>query len=107
MNRNWRCPSGRTFFGLTGEYMESIYEMFFILKHYGGWSLFELYNLPIGLRNWFIKRLAKQLKAEKEAVDNASKGGGSGGTHELNSSTQSMLSQYGAPSGIPDLKGRS
>ena len=87
--------------------MENIYEQFFYLKYAGNWSFIEAYNLPVGLRNWFIKRLAKQLKDEKEAVDNASKGGGSAGTHELNTSTQSMLSQYGGPSGMPNLKGRS
>ena len=50
--------------------------MFFILKHYGGWSLFELYNLPIGLRNWFIERLAKQFEQEKEAVEKSTRGKG-------------------------------
>ena len=59
--------SGRTFFGLTDEYMESVYEMFFILKHYGGWSLFELYNLPIGLRKWFLDRTLQEYKKEAEA----------------------------------------
>jgi len=59
--------SGQTFFGLTDEYMESVYEMFFILKHYGGWSLFELYNLPIGLRKWFLDRTLQEYKKEAEA----------------------------------------
>ena len=63
----------RTFFGLTDEYMESIYEQFFFLKYSGGWSFSEAYNLPIGLRDWFTKRLIKQLEAEKEAIENASK----------------------------------
>jgi hypothetical protein len=33
----------------------------------------ESYNLPVGLRTWFVKRLIKQLKDEKEQMDNASK----------------------------------
>ena len=61
----------RTFFGLTPKYMESVYEQFFLLKYHGGWSLIEMYNLPIGLRNWFIKRLEKQFKDEKTAMDKA------------------------------------
>ena len=37
------------------------------MKYYGGWSFTELYNLPIGLRNWFADRLLKQLKEESES----------------------------------------
>ena len=73
MNKNWRCPSGRTFFGLTDNYMESVYEQFFVLKHHGGWSLTEAYNLPVGLRNWFVERLKKQFEDEKKAYDKASR----------------------------------
>mgnify|MGYP003141654750 CR=1 FL=1 len=54
------------------EYMENIYEQFFFLKYSGGWSLTESYNLPIGLRKWFVERLLKQIKAENEAIENAS-----------------------------------
>ena len=67
----------RTFFGLTDEYMENVYEMFFFLKYSGGWSFSEAYNLPLGLRKWFTERLLKQLEAEKEAIEAASKGGDS------------------------------
>ena len=77
MNKKWRCRSPRTFFGLTDEYMENIYEQFFFLKYSGGWSFAEAYSLPIGLRKWFVERLLRQLEAEKEAMDNASKGRGS------------------------------
>lgn len=69
----WRCLSALTFFGLTDKYMEAVYEQFFLLKHHGGWSFIEAYNLPIGLRNWFVKRLEKQFKDEKEAYEKASK----------------------------------
>ena len=40
----------------------------FSMKYYGGWSLTELYSLPIGLRRWFADRLIKQLKDEAEAA---------------------------------------
>lgn len=58
---------GPTFFGLNAEYMESVYEAFFILKHYGGWSLYELYNLPVGLRKWWLDRTIEEY--EKEAKE--------------------------------------
>jgi len=57
--------------------MEGIYEQFFFLKYAGGWSLSEAYNLPVGLRTWFVERLAKQLKDEKEAIEEAQKKSGS------------------------------
>ena len=56
--------------------MENIYEQFFFLKYSGGWSFSEAYNLPVGLRNWFVKRLLRQLKAEQDAAEQASKGTG-------------------------------
>tara|TARA_R110000824_G_scaffold140806_2_gene307023 strand:+ start:268 stop:426 length:159 start_codon:yes stop_codon:yes gene_type:complete len=48
--------------------MEGVYEQFFALKYYGGWGMFEAYNLPIQLRNWFVKRLSKQLDRESQGM---------------------------------------
>ncbi len=59
----------RIFFGLTAKYMETVYEQFFLLKHFGGWSFIEAYNLPIGLRNQFVERMSKQFEKEKEEMD--------------------------------------
>jgi hypothetical protein len=56
--------------------MQNIYEQFFFLKYSGGWSFSEAYNLPVGLRKWFVERLVKQLKDENEAIEKASKGKG-------------------------------
>jgi len=56
--------------------MENVYEQFFFLKYSGGWSFSEAYNLPVGLRKWFVERLVKQLEEENKAVDDASRGGG-------------------------------
>ena len=77
MSKKWRFRFQRISFGLTDEYMENIYEQFFFLKYSGGWSFSEAYNLPVGLRKWFVERLLKQLEDEKEAIENASKGRGS------------------------------
>ena len=46
--------------------MEHVYEQFFLLKHHGNWSFIELYNLPVGLRVWFLERLSKHFEEEKE-----------------------------------------
>ncbi len=62
-------PFQPTFFGLSDDYSKSVYEEFFILKYHGGWSFIEAYNLPIGLRHWFVKRLLKQFEDEKEHMD--------------------------------------
>tara|TARA_R100000808_G_scaffold9938_1_gene26949 strand:- start:952 stop:1116 length:165 start_codon:yes stop_codon:yes gene_type:complete len=53
--------------------MENVYEQFFFLKYHGGWSFTEAYNLPIKLRAWFVERLVKQMKEEKEAIEKAYK----------------------------------
>ena len=53
--------------------MQSVYEQFFLLKYYGNWSFIEVYNLPIGLRNWFAKRLIQQFEKEKEDYEKAQK----------------------------------
>jgi len=47
--------------------MENVYEQFFVLKYYGGWSFLEAYNLPIGLRHWFLDKLKEQKNRENEA----------------------------------------
>lgn len=54
--------------------MEGVYEQFFFLKYSGGWSFSEAYNLPVGLRTWFVDRLVKQLEMEAEAMEEAAKG---------------------------------
>lgn len=65
------CHLAQTFFGLSSDYMKQVYEQFFLLKFHGGWSFIEAYNLPVGLRRWFVDRLAKHFKEEKELIDQA------------------------------------
>jgi hypothetical protein len=61
----------RTFFGLTSDYIKDVYEQMFFMNYTGNWSITELYNLPVGLRRWFIGRTIKQKEAEREAVEKA------------------------------------
>jgi len=48
-----------------------MYEEIFALKYHGGFSLYESYNIPVGLRKWFIRRLIDQLELEKESINNS------------------------------------
>jgi len=57
----------RNFFGLDSDYMESVYDQIFNLKYHGGWSFIEAYNLPVGLRLWFLHKLNEQFEKEAEA----------------------------------------
>jgi hypothetical protein len=65
------CPLAQGFFGLSDQYIKQVYEQFFLLKFHGGWSFIEAYNLPVGLRTWFIERLVKQFEDEKKQIDKA------------------------------------
>ena len=58
----------RTFFGLTNDYIEGVYEEIFNLKMHGNWSFMEAYSLPIQIRRWFLRRLVKyyQDKSDKQ-----------------------------------------
>jgi uncharacterized protein HemY len=44
------------------------------MNYIGNWSITELYNLPVGLRRWFVERTVKQKELENEAVEKVSKG---------------------------------
>lgn len=68
MKARWKCRCRQTFFGLSNEYQQNTYEQFFYLKYYGGFSLFESYNLPVALRKWFVEKLIDQLKTESDAM---------------------------------------
>ncbi len=89
MSSKWRCRLLRTFFGLTDEYIEQVYEQFFYLQYVGGWSFIEAYNLPVGLRTWFVKRLTKQIETENKAYEDASSGNKNSKTY-----TVDQLSQF-------------
>ena len=80
MSPRWRSRSAWTFFGLSDEYIENVYEQLFQLKYYGGWSFFESYNLPVSVRTWFLNRLIKQ-KTE-EAKSDKELGGNRGRTYK-------------------------
>jgi|TARA_R100001443_G_C3326438_1_gene171339 hypothetical protein len=49
--------------------MEKVYEQFFALKYHGGWSFVEAYNLPVGLRLWFLNKIREQFEYEKDNLN--------------------------------------
>jgi len=55
--------------------MKDVYEQFFVLMYHGRWDFQQAYNLPVGLRDWFVKRLIKQKQDEHDAATEASSGG--------------------------------
>ena len=67
------CLSALTFFGLTDEAIENVYEQLFLLKYHGAWSFFESYNLPVRVRVWFLRRLIEEREREAEQMQKASR----------------------------------
>lgn len=52
-------------FGLTPTDKEVFLEIIFLLMYYMGFSYREAYELPLWQREWFIKRINKELKASQ------------------------------------------
>ena len=73
----------RNFFGLTQKYIKEVYEQFFYMKYYAGWSLFELYSLPIGLRNFYVQMFIEMKQKQKEAADGTVSGQSSANPNKL------------------------
>ena len=71
-SQEWRFRLLRSFFGLTSDYTKDVYEQMFFMNYIGNWSLTELYNLPVGLRKWFVERTIQQKETEREAIEKAS-----------------------------------
>jgi NADH-quinone oxidoreductase subunit J len=44
--------------------MEPVYEQFFVLQYHGISSFLEAYNLPVGLRKWYLSKLKEQFDLE-------------------------------------------
>jgi len=52
--------------------MKNVYNQFFVLKYHGNWSFLEAYNLPIGLRQFFVQKLLEQKEAEAKPFEESS-----------------------------------
>ena len=49
--------------------MKNVYDQIFDLKQYGNFSIFESFNLPIGLRGYYVERLIKKLENERKNLE--------------------------------------
>ena len=56
------------FFGLTPDYMLHVHEQMFYLIHHGNWNYYDIYDLPIRIRSWFVQRLSKHFEDKNEEM---------------------------------------
>lgn len=64
-----------TFFGLTPNYKPLIHTQIFDIVYYGngGFNWNDVYNMPVWLRKFYIKKIEEALKAKKKAEEDATK----------------------------------
>ena len=70
------CQSPFSFFGLTPKYKNQIHEEIFQigLNSKGMLSFTELYNMPVYLRTFYLKRLSKYYKDQEKELEKARSG---------------------------------
>ena len=61
---------GQTFFGLTSEHKIQIHKSLFTMAYYsnGAFDFDQVYNMPVYLRNFYMKQLEETKQKEAEAV---------------------------------------
>lgn len=64
-----------TSFGLTPEYKLELHKAMLTASHYskGAFSVMELYEMPVYLRNFYLKEFGDLKKKESEEIKRASK----------------------------------
>jgi hypothetical protein len=79
--KGWPCHWVWTSFGLPTEYKLALHEEIFNLCYYsnGAFTHTQVYNLPIYLRRFYIKKLADTKKQEADHHESAIKGQKNGG----------------------------
>lgn len=46
--------------------MSNVYETMFFMISEQKWSFFELYGLPVALRNWFVDKTLEKMRKQSE-----------------------------------------
>ncbi len=61
---------GQAFFGLTSEYKVETHKIIFSLAYFGngGFTFEQVYNMPIYLRNFYVKYLEEIKQKEADAM---------------------------------------
>jgi len=63
---------GSSSFGLQPSDKENlILEPYFLMKFHGGVSWDEMYDMPVTYKDWFIKRLTRELESQNSSTDTA------------------------------------
>lgn len=64
-----------TFFGLTPEYKLEVHKNMLMVAHYskGAFSVMELYEMPVYLRNFYMREFAVLKQKEVDEIEKASK----------------------------------
>ena len=71
-----RLPSDWTFFGLTQNYRVHLHDQVFDLVYHGkGFSYHEVYNMPIYLRHFYVRKIqhiySEQKKVHEKSMRDA------------------------------------
>jgi len=69
-NNGIYIPLNYKFFGITAEYKQKLHTEIFDLLYCskGSFNHSDIYNMPIALRTFYIKRLLYHLEEEKKAA---------------------------------------
>lgn len=59
----------RDSFGLGDDHMMHVHEQIFYLVQHGGWNYFDVYDLPIKIRLWFVERLSKHFEDRNKQME--------------------------------------
>lgn len=73
--KGWHCHWVWTSFGLPAEYKLSLHEEVFNLCYYGngGFTHTQVYNMPVYLRRFYIKKIIDVKKQEADQQENSTK----------------------------------
>lgn len=68
-------PSDWTFFGLTFEYNQRVYDQIYELSFYGqgGFPYEDVYNMPVNLRSYYYAKLADIMEARNKEAEKVNK----------------------------------
>lgn len=64
-----------TFFGLTPEYKLELHKAMLVTSHYskGAFSVMDLYQMPVYLRNFYLKEFGELKRKESDEIKRTSK----------------------------------
>lgn len=57
------------FFGLAPSHMKNVHEEMFYLIMHGNWNYYDVYDLPIKIRSWFVQRLSKHFEDKNKEME--------------------------------------